>query len=243
MRRVGGHAAVSRLANDNFEGSSLASWWVPLQADLLTSGWTVGGGYLQAVVDTHVLTYNDEIGCCLGQPMLRPASGLAFDVACELEAFSADFSGAPAEGAPRIVALGWWRPQFNVTGAAAGGGLTADDVEDAHMGVGRAPGMSGGTGLVRERKRTIASVSDWETVAGAARAWVRLRCEDDELSFFYAESIGTPGSGAIPAPGDYTAFGTADVSAMQRFGFVGPRIYTNTNGIGGRFYRFLNVNG
>lgn len=234
---------MSRIANDNFEGLTLASWWVSLQANLLTSGWTVGSGYLQASVNTHVHTYNDEIGACLGQPMLRPPSGLAFDVACEAEAFNETFTDVPAEGAPRIVAIGWWRPQFTITGAAAGGGITASDIEDSHMGVGRAPGMDGGTGIVREYKRTIASVSAWNTVAGAARAWLRMRLEDDDLTYYYAESVGTPGAGTIPAPGDYTLIHTADASAMGRFGYIGPRLYTNTNGVGGRWYRMLNVTG
>ncbi len=233
---------MSRIANDNFEGASLAPWWVPFQANLLTSGWTVGSGYLQASVNTPVHTYNDEIGCCLGQPMLRPATGLAFDVACELEAFNADFTDVPDAGAPRIVAIGWWRPQFAVTGVSAGGGIVASDIEDSHNGVGRAPGALGGAGIVREYKRTVASVSTWNTVAGAARVWARMRCEDDELTYLIAESIGTPGSGAIPAPGDFTQIHSADCSAMGRFGYVGPRLYTNTNGVGGRWYRIVNIN-
>lgn len=246
---------MSRIANDNFQGSTLASWWVSLQANLLTSGWTVGSGYLQASVDSNVHTYNNEIGCCLGQPMLRPSSGLAFDVALELQAFNATFTDVPAEGAPRIVALGWWRPQFAITGTAAGGGLTASDIEDSHCGVGRAPGGTNGTVISGEFKRTVASDSGepsdpdggakWDTVEApdpvTARAWCRMRCEDDTLTYYLAESIGSPGEGAIPESGDYTLIYTADASAMGQYGYIGPRLYTNTNGVGGRYYRILNV--
>jgi hypothetical protein len=246
-----------RIANDDFAGSSLDAWWVPLQANLLTSGWTVGNGYLQASVDSAVHTYNNEIGCCLGQRVLRPASGFAFDVALELQAFNATFTDVPAAGAPRIVALGWWRPQFAITGAAAGGGLTASDIEDSHCGIGRAPGGTNGTAISAEFKRTIASSSGgpadpdggakWDTVPApdpaTALGWARLRCEDDELTYWVAESQGSPGAGTIPTASDYTLIYTADCSAMGRFGYIGPRLYTNTNGVGGRFYRMLNVIG
>lgn len=246
---------MSRLATDNFVGSTLAPWWVPLQANLLTSGWTVGNGYLQASVNTNVHTFNTEIGCCLGQPMLRPASGLAFDVALELQAFNATFDDVPADGAPRIVALGWWRPQFAITGAAAGGGLTASDIEDSHCGVGRAPGGTNGNAISGEYKRTIASSSGgpgsengfekWDTVEApdpeTARAWCRMRCEDNTLTYYLAESIGSPGEGAIPTGNDYTQIYSADATALGRFGYVGPRLYTNTNGVGARFYRFVDI--
>jgi hypothetical protein len=70
-----------------------------------------------------------------------------------------------------------------------------------------------------------------------------MRLEDNDLTYYYAESIGTPGAGAIPQASDYTLMYTADASAMGRFGYIGPRLYTNTNGVGGRWYRMLNVTG
>lgn len=239
---------MSRIANDTFQGVALASWWVQLQAGLLTSGWTVGSGYLEATVDTHVHTFNDEIGACLGQAMLRPTTGLAFDVGLELQAFDETLTGLPTTDAPRIVALGWWTPQFTVTGTAAGGGLTASDIEDSHCGCGGAPGATSGlTGIVAEYKRTVASSSTWDTVAhpdaATARMWARMRCEDNVLTYYIAESLGAAGQGTVPEAADYTLIHTADASAMGRFGYIGPRLYTNTDGVGGRFYRMLNVRG
>lgn len=246
---------MAYIANDNFEGDTLAQWWVHFQTGLLVAPPSVGGGFLQMALNARLHTYENEIGAYLGQPILVPATGFGFDVALECQPFDHTFSGLPANDNPHLVGLGWSRPQYNVTGTAAGGGILADDIEDTHIVVGFAPGADNGSAMSVEPKRTWQSQTQpnagpprrgWNTYPHpdpvTGRAIVRLRLEDGTLYYSVAEAIGLPGEGPLPQENDYVQIEAyTNLESMGGYGLLGPRLYTNSNSIGGRFYRCFNT--
>lgn len=245
---------MSRIANDNFEGSTLAPWWVPFQWDLLASS-VVGSGYLQCVLsqggigDGH--WYDDSTGPFLGQPVLGD-----FDVALECEPFDATFAGLPPSGSPRLVGIAAQRPQFAVTGTGPRGGITASDIRRVHLVTGYAPGRTAGSGVVTEDKLTEESSSEptegtplasWETHEAhdpiTGRAWLRLSRVGNTITYRDAASSGTPGSGPIPS--SWRTVRTAEYPLLGPYLLVGVQLYTNqvAANLGARFYRILNVTG
>lgn len=243
---------MSRIADDDFDGDALASWWQGFQWGLLASD-VVGSGYLQVILtqggigDGH--WYDDSTGAFLGQGVIGD-----FDVALEVQPFDASFSGLPPSGSPRLAGLGVQRPQRATTGTGPRGGITASDLIYAHVVTGYAPGRTAGAGVVTESKLTIDSSSEptegtptaqWETYASpdesTGLAWVRISRVGDTLTQYDAQSTGTPGDGPIPS--SWRTLRSVDVPELGPFVMVGPEIYSNqaSADLGARFYRIINV--